>query len=319
MAFGTAQTVTDIKDTEKRGGPKYIGLAPVRIIAVNPTAEEAVKLGWQGSIGERISTYRGKDGNEVKQANVMFLLKMDESIDENFVFPISFNIRNRTLTSQSGKTKVIDQYGNTSWVTKEQGNKQEIPVSSSGKPLSITTPYRPMYDGEDKLLEFIKRYLCIPEPFRYDGNTKTFKLVGEAELANCKAQLDRIKNYFNGDFSEIKGIVKGNEAQLVKVLFYVGTFNGYEYQKVYWKVMRANSNYFNEIDKAIEDDKKNNRLNDCTILAIPVQPYEADKMKPVSNAQQVAQAAPVPFGAPSQSAPQQMSMSLDNDPDALPF
>lgn len=323
MAFGQVNQVTDIKDTEKRSGNLYMGVAPVRIIAVNPTKEEAFKLGWQGSIPEPTAMYTDKSGVPISQAAITFMLKMDESIDPNFVFPMTFRIRNRILTSQSAKTKVIDAYGNTAWVTTEQGKNHTVPLSSSGKPLSITKEYRPMYDGEDKLIDFLKKFLGIRESFRWNKDTNEFVLVSVAELLECRAQLEHVKSYFAGDVSEIRKIVEPNKNQLVKVLFYTGTYNGYEYQKVYWKAMRADSVNYRELDRCIQDDNANKRLDGCTIVAAPVQKYEPKQIGvAVPDATQVQQQAQaMPFGGPT-TAPTPMAqvpVGAPDNADELPF
>lgn len=59
---------------------------------------------------------------------------------------------------------MIDKYGRATWVTPEQLKGHVIPLDKNGNPLQIDADYRPAYEGEENLTNFIKAYLNIPNP-----------------------------------------------------------------------------------------------------------------------------------------------------------
>ena len=63
------------------------------------------------------------------------------------------------------------------------------------------------YVGEADLTDFIKAYLNIPNPMNYNRETRTWTNKSLEEQADCEARLDKIENYFKGDFKELSMII----------------------------------------------------------------------------------------------------------------
>ena len=218
---------------------RYIGLGVFRVAAINPAQMEHESL--TGRHTDQWKGYVGTDMNGNTQARVTFFL---QNVDENAgtpLFQARYFLRRRTRKTVDGsKTQVIDQYGNTAWVTDNEFKSQAVPKSSQGKPLSIIPPYRPCCDGEDKLVSFLKAWLYTPNSFRWDGEKMVRK--DDNSLQECLIQLDKIKDYWEGDFSEIKNLMKMKELQdhSINALLTVkqGMYNNMPSynQMVYWMV-----------------------------------------------------------------------------------
>ena len=154
MAFGQGQVSTE-------GGSikRYIGVASVFVLGVNPTKAELEKL-YNRTI-ENEPSYVGEteiNGEKVAQVRIDFIVKADPEkyLDSNnqpldFVSKVSLFIRRAyRYNKDNTKVQVIDKYGRTAWVTVEQAEAHEVPVYSNG-PANIDKDYRPAYIGEEAL------------------------------------------------------------------------------------------------------------------------------------------------------------------------
>jgi hypothetical protein len=126
------------------------------------------------------------------------------------------------------KIQVIDKYGRTAWVTEEEAKNHRIPQYANG-PANLDADYRPVYNGEEDLTNFIKTYLSIPNVQKYvDG-----KWVMVDNPADCEARLGEADKLFDGNFKEIKDIMSYQPNNKVKILFGVRTTDdGKQYQTV---------------------------------------------------------------------------------------
>ena len=240
--------------TEGEGFKRYIGVAPVNVIAVNPTKEELSKIYNREIENEPVYVKDVEsNGKTVRQVRVDFIVKTaDTCVDSvtgqhiDFISRITFFINNDRRVSRTGKIQVIDNYGRTSWVTEEQLATHAIPLSSKGTPLRISNNYRPVYNGEEDLTNFIKTFLNIPNPERYVN--ETWLPIEDQTVAEVR--LDRIPEYFNGNVSEIKEAINYQPNNKVKVLFGVKTGDdNKQFQAVYTQMVLRNSvNDYSKLD-----------------------------------------------------------------------
>ena len=173
MAFSTGRESTE--GSIKR----YIGVASVYVLAVNPTKEDLEKL-YERDI-ENAPVYVeekevGKDDNKhmTTQCRIDFIIKADpekylgaDNQPLNFVNRISLFLRNEyRYNGDKTKVQVIDKYGRTAWVSIEDAKNHVIPQYSNG-PANIDKDYRPAYYGEETLVKFLIAYLNIPSPQKY--------------------------------------------------------------------------------------------------------------------------------------------------------
>ena len=236
---------------------RYVGVAPVFVVGTNPTKEELEKI-YNTSL-DKAPEYTGTqkvNDKDVPYARIDFIVKTDaeKANGIDLTSKVSYFIRkeyryNKDVT----KVQVIDKYGRTAWVTKEQANAHEIPVYANGNPANIDKDYRPAYVGEEDVTNFIKTYLNIPNVQKYvDG-----KWVLVDNPAECEARLDGIDKFFAGDFKELKEIMSYQPNNKVKVMFGIRTTDdGKQYQTAYTQmVLRNGVTDFSKLDKDLQERK----------------------------------------------------------------
>ena len=252
MAFSAGKESTE-------GGvvKRYIGVAPVKVLATNPTKAELEAL-YNTTLDKDIE-YIGTqnvEGSDIPYARVDFVVRTDpeKSNGIEMTTKISYFIRKEyRFNRDKSKVQVIDKYGRTAWVTKEQANAHEIPQYKNG-PANLDSGYRPAYVGEEDLTNFIKTYLNIPNVQKYvDG-----KWIMVDNPSECEARLDGIDKFFAGDFKELKEIMSYQPNNKVKVLFGVRTTDdGKQYQAAYTQmVLRNGVSDYSKLDADLADRKE---------------------------------------------------------------
>ena len=167
MAFSAGKSSVESEKTFN----KYIGIAPVTILAVNPTLVELIKLYNNENIKEPVYTNTVEiNGEKVPSARITFIVKTEKVVKNNNVIheggvinSMSFNIyRMPRYNKDKTKMQVIDKYGRTAWATIEEINNKLVPTYSTGNKAAIDPNYRPLYAGEEELVKFLINYLGIP-------------------------------------------------------------------------------------------------------------------------------------------------------------
>ena len=238
------------ESTEGTVVKKYIGVAPVFVLAVNPNKAELEKL--YGRELENELEYQGtvKD-TDTKQVRLDFIIKTDETkCGVEVLSKVAFFVQNEYFFNKDkSKVQVIDKYGRTAWVTIEQAKAQEIPMYSNG-PANLDKDYRPAFRGEAELTDFIKNYLNIPNVRDYKNGSWVMK----ANPEDSEARLEGIANYFKNDFSELKTILALQPNNKAKVMFGVRSNDGKEYQTVYNQMTLKNGvTDYSRLDKDLKD------------------------------------------------------------------
>ena len=235
---------------------RYIGIAPVKVLATNPTKSELEAL-YNTTLDKDLE-YTGTqnvDGKDVPYARIDFIVRTDAEKcgGIEMTTKVSYFVRKEyRFNRDKSKVQVIDKYGRTAWVTKEQANAHEIPEYKNG-PANLDKDYRPAYVGEEDLTNFVKTYLNIPSVQRYvDGKWVLVDNPGE-----CEARLDGIDKFFAGDFKELKEIMSYQPNNKVKVLFGVRTADdGRQYQAAYTQmVLRNGVTDFSKLDADVKERK----------------------------------------------------------------
>lgn len=233
----------------------YQGVAPVYVLEVNPTKTELEKI-YNREL-EKTPEYISEtevNGTKYPQVRLDFIVQTDpekcHGIDMKT--PISFFITKQVRYNRDGsKLQVVNRYGEFTWLSIEDAKNGTIPESLNW---FEAADFRPAYIGEEALTGFIKAYLNIPnKSFRKkDGTVVELKDKSEAE-----ARLDGIENYFKGDFSELKGVLKLQPKNKVKAMFGVrNTDDNKQYQAVYTqKFLKNNITDYSKLDKDLQDRK----------------------------------------------------------------
>ena len=269
------------KESSEGGAIKrYIGVAPVKVLATNPTKSELEAL--YNTPLERDVEYIGTqnvEGKDVPYARIDFVVRTDaEKCDGiEMTTKVSYFIRKEyRFNGEKTKVQVIDKYGRTAWVTKEQANAHEIPEYKNG-PANLDKDYRPCYVGEEDLTNFIKTYLNIPNVQKYVNGK--WELVDNP--AECEARLDGIDKFFAGDFKELKEIMSYQPNNKVKVLFGVRTTDdGKQYQAAYTQmVLRNGVTDFSKLDKDLQERKANGAYSTTEFAVTPIHEYNVESTK----------------------------------------
>lgn len=265
---------------------RYIGVAPVTVLAVNPTKAELEKI--YGITLENTPEYLSTvevNGKKVKQVRLDFIVKtVAEKCNEiDFISKVSFFINDSVRYSKDNtKIQVINKYGETTWLSIEDAKAKRVPDN-----LSWFEPadFRPAYIGEEELTGFIKAYLNIPNKSYRDANGNVVELKDKSE---AEARLDKISNYFNGDTSELKEVVALQPNNKVRVLFGVRTTDdGKQYQAVYTqKFLKYGNTNYASLEKEVNDRKANGAYPTTEFKVCDLQEYTVeatDLSKPVEN------------------------------------
>lgn len=272
MAFSAGKETTE-------GGEfkRYIGIAPVFVIAANPSKEELEKI-YDRTL-EAAPEYVGNqnvDGKDVPYARIDFIVKTDaeKANGIDVTSKLSYFLRKEyRFNKDQTKVQVIDKYGRTAWVTKEQANAHEIPQYANG-PANLDKDYRPCYVGEEDLTNFIKTYLNIPNVQKYVEG----KWILVDNPSQCEARLDGIDKFFAGDFKELKEIMSYQPNNKVKVLFGVRTADdGRQYQAIYTQmVLRNGVTDYSRIDKDLQERKTAGAYPTTEFEAVAIHEYSVN-------------------------------------------
>ena len=208
------------ESTEAREFKRYIGVAPSQVLAVNPNKEELDKI-YGSDQKEPVYVTEGERGKEVR---VHFIVKTvpEQNNGIEIISRLMFTLRNSPAYNRDEtKVQVIDDYGNSTWASVEDVKAGAKLLSSEGKELKIDTKYRMACDGEADLVAFLKLYLGVQDVFNYVNGT----WVKKANAEDYLFKLEHIKDYFKGDFKELKDAIALQPNNKVKLLYGVRTAN----------------------------------------------------------------------------------------------
>ena len=274
FAFGKA-----VESKESAPIKRYVGVAPVKIVAVNPTKAELEKI--YNTTLDKEPEYLGsteRDGKNVPFVRIDFIVATDTNkTDIDMTTKASFFICNQFMMNREGnKVKVIDKYARTAWVTSEEFKGKLIPTYANG-PARIDNDYRMLYQGEEELITFVKNYLGILDvDENVDGTW-----VMRKNPQNFEAGFNNIANWFKGDISEVKSAISMMPNNFVKMLFGVRTTDeGREYQDVFTRAtQRFNTRKNTTIEKALTEAKNagayaNTHFEMCDLKEYVVMPTD---------------------------------------------
>lgn len=240
---------------EATGGFKrYVGLAGSRVLAFNPNKKELDMLMGFESANEPEYLV---DTDEGKEARLTFIVRTDPETNNGIEITnqLRFTLRNRMAYANADHTKV--------WVLDDYGNAVRIPVddAKAGKALESNMKavgkYHIACDGEPELVDFLRTYLGVPYVLTYTNGV--WGVSDKAEQG--KFILEHIKDYFKGDFSEIKNALNMQPNNKVKLMYGVRTNDeGKQYQTIctrvdYFLRNNAGSKAIARLEKILADAK----------------------------------------------------------------
>ena len=275
MAFGRTQESKEAAEIKR-----FTGVGSVFVVGVNPNKSELEKL-YDRELDKDPEYITEKDG--VTSARIDFIVKTDTTAtcnnDIELLTKVSMFIRKEyRFNNDKTKVQVIDKYGRTAWVTKEQAKNHEIPVYKNGKPANIDKDYRPAYIGEEDITNFLKLFLGIPNVEKWVKNEETGRreVVGLIDNPqDCECRLDHIEDYFKGKFNEIKDAVSLMPNNKIKALFGVRTTDdGKQYQDVYTRKFLSNAvSVYNKLAEDVQSNKDNGAYPNTEFVVADLQEY----------------------------------------------
>ena len=275
MAFGKAQESKEAAEIKR-----FTGVGSIFVVGVNPSKSELEKL-YDRELDKDPEYITEKDG--VTSARIDFIVKTDTAAkcnnDIELLTKVSMFIRKEyRFNKDKTKVQVIDKYGRTAWVTKEQAKNHEIPVYSNGKPANIDKDYRPAYIGEEDVTNFLKLFLGIPNVEKWVKNEETGRreVVGLIDNPqDCECRLDHIEDYFKGKFNEIKDAISLMPNNKIKALFGVRTTDdGKQYQDVYTRKFLSNAvSVYDKLAEDVQSNKDNGAYPNTEFVVADLQEY----------------------------------------------
>lgn len=275
MAFSKGKESISITPNKK-----YIGIAAVNYVALNPSKEKLEAM--RGYPLEREVNYMSKmqsaDGRDIDTIRLDIYLKTTEDdinkVDGdvvNVTVPLTIYLKNQTVYGPtSGKYQVVDKYGRFAWIDKASLDAHTVPSN-----IRLDTDYRQAYVGEEDITKFCKALVGIEEVGWTD---KEGQYHANPNPENCKARLDNINEYFKGDLSELESILALQPKNKCKVMFGVkeDAVNNRSYQVVYpHHFLKFGNNSYNSMEKNLNNNLpylKNSVYQVCSLKEYAMQP-----------------------------------------------
>lgn len=197
---------------------KYIGVASINVLGVNPSNNMLRMYGWQIPEDAEEPKYVTTNNEGKKSARVRFLVQIQDLSDKP-VIALDFWIRpDIQFNKDQTKCQVIDSYGRTAYATKAEVQSHSIPQYSNG-PAQIASDYKPAHVGEEALIAFIMKYLNVTP-------LKTFIKASNTWVDSKnpgRLTIDRWNDLCNGNVNEVKEYLKLQPENRVKVILGIRT------------------------------------------------------------------------------------------------
>ncbi len=206
----------EARNTEYVDIPKYVGVASVEVVAINPNNDKLRHFGWTIPEGADEPVYVTTNAEGKKSTRIRFLVKIHD-LDDKPIVAMDFWIRpDVQFNADATKAKIIDSFGRTAWGTKEEIKGHLIPQYSTGQ-ANVNSDYKPCHYGEEELVRFLLKYL----------NVTPYQIFSQGRWTNSKnpghLTIDRWAALCNGDVTEIAQMLSMQPENKVKVVFGVRT------------------------------------------------------------------------------------------------
>jgi hypothetical protein len=235
--FGKGQEISD-------GGARklFTGAENFKVVAVNPTkAELEVIYGRELNYDpEYTATTTVSDGDgerEVNQIRLDFYLT-NEDVDNPINTKASFYIADTHHKSQTGKVKVINDFGKTTWLTKEDVASGDVPANMSWYSASgLKIAKR----GEEEVIDFLVNLLNLP-----------FDLTKVDDISDAYAKISAKEwgEIIKGDVTIFKDVIASTNNKIGVVLGVKTKADGGQIQTIFnRKTMRQYTLHAKKADK----------------------------------------------------------------------
>lgn len=177
----------------------FTGLIDYRLVAINPTQEEAEKL---GRTLRKEPEYSSKDDDGVAKLRLDFYIEATSEQAKGLQTKVTFWLEDKERTSLDGtKKEVINSKGNSTWLATEDGTPPDW-YDQEG--------LRNAYVGESPLYEFIKAWLNVDPDDACTLDTP-FSKIAKGDLKELAKYL---KAAPNNTFSALTGVRKDDKGNI---------------------------------------------------------------------------------------------------------
>lgn len=222
---------------------KYIGVASVNVLALNPNNEKLRKYGWSIPEDAPEPTYVTTDSEGKKSARVRFLVQIQE-LEEKPIVAMDFWIREDVqFNRDKTKCKIIDKYGRTAFGTKDEVKSKSIPQYSNG-PAQISPDYKFCHVGEEELVSFLMKYLNITPLTTFSRLKNEFVPTTNPGILT----IDHWDWLMKGKMDELAGYIAMQPSNRVKVVFGIrNTEDNKSYQTFLNGTFLSNGSFVNKV------------------------------------------------------------------------
>ena len=214
----------------------YTGIAPVRIIAINPNVESLRKIFPGRKLDEEIDySYVNKETGKKEGIFIHFYVQVNtghkdvvnvvESSEDKIITRVTYLLKHNVMQgSQSGKFQVINDFGETGWMTPEEFDNKTLPEYMQNMGY-LKNGMRKAYAGEENLVKFIKTYLNIPNSRSYNASLGSWTTKTGKDLDDAMAgfSIENLKTIIQGNIKPISDAIKYQPNNQIKLLFGVRT------------------------------------------------------------------------------------------------
>ena len=210
------ENYNESKTTEVVDYKKYLGVASVNVLCVNPDNAKLRMYGWNIPDNAEEPKYivtKERDGKPVTSTRVRLLVQVQD-LEDKPIIPLDFWISPEVVQNADGsKGKVIDNFGRTAWGTREEIKAHKIPQYKNGE-ASISSDYRMCHRGEEELVTFIFKYLNITPLQVYSRASNSYQDTKNPG----KFAFDDWHRLCDGNMKELEGYLRLQPQNQVKVL-----------------------------------------------------------------------------------------------------
>lgn len=266
------------KTQESREGSdfkRYIGLGSSYVLAVNPSKKELDELRGFESKEEPVYV---KDGENGKEVSIHFLVRTDPNACNGVEMTnlVMFTLRpQKAYNNDKTRLQVIDDYGNYAWTDVDEHNPSGFALPAPTAKVDPKTA-RIAMDGECDLVDFLKKYLGVPSSLNYVNGA--WVLADNAEEG--KFRLEHLKDYFNGDFSELREALALQPKNKLKLLYGIKTKeDGKQVQTVatkgeFFLYNNAGSKAYTKLEKDLASAKNAGKFSNVEFRVQELAEYE---------------------------------------------
>jgi len=259
----------------------YVGVGSSYVLAVNPTKTELENLTKREV---KTDPEYLKDG----EMHVHFLVKTDPELNNGIeiINRLMFTLKDEFVYNRDQTSvQVTDQYGNFTYAPVEDVEAKKPLLDANGKPKKIDTKYRKARVGEEALVDFLKKYLSVPDAFDYANETWTLRTEAHDNrpaATDCKFAFEKISALCNGDVSEIKQALQYQPNNKVKLLYGVRTDeNNRHYQVIASRTKlfmynNAGKRSFDNLEKELKRVKEQGAYSNVEFKVQPLQEYTVE-------------------------------------------